>query len=538
MASAQNRQPKKQGFLHGAAILTAGALLAKMIGALFKIPLTRIITIEGAGHFNVAYNIYIVLLNVSSTGLPLAVSRLVSQANTLGQRRQVRSIHHISLLLFLLVGGICSGFMFFGAQELANWMRDADAVYAIRVLAPAVLFVCVCSAFRGYFQGQQYMTPTAVAQVLEALSKLLIGLAAVTFAMSAGWGLPQAAGASILGVTIGSVLACVYFLWQSRKKPLVLSPEEAASLIQPVLKTAGQILRLAIPITIGSTGLQIFNALGSKVILGRLQDSLGYDLAQASSMYGIYSMAQTLYLLPSALVQPLTVSIIPAVTEALSLGRHEDARLKEESAFRIAGLIALPAGVGLSVLSVPIQRLLYAYDAQTLALAGPTLSVLGIASVGYCLILVTNAILQAHGKAAFAVYSTIAGGISNLVITYILVGNPNIHIYGAGAGTVVYCAVTLLCNLLAIRKLVAAPPRFLAQMGKTALAAGIMGLAAGLFYRFIPNTLAAIAGAGCVYLAMVILLKVLTWYDCQLLPKGQWIAKLLRITPRNSLDEN
>ena len=155
---------RKQGFLQGAAILTLGAILAKVIGALFKIPLTRFITTEGAGHFNVAYNIYIVLLNISSTGLPVAVSRLISEANTLGKRRQVQSIHRVSVMLFLLIGLVCGGAMFFGAQAIANWMRDPEAVYAIAVLAPAALFVSVCSAFRGYFQGQQYMTPTAVAQ--------------------------------------------------------------------------------------------------------------------------------------------------------------------------------------------------------------------------------------------------------------------------------------------------------------------------------------------------------------------------------------
>lgn len=529
MSSSESRQPKKQGFLQGAFILTLGALLAKAIGALFKIPLTRIITTEGAGHFNVAYNIYIVLLNVSSSGLPIAVSRLVSQAHTLGQKRQVQSIHRVSQTLFLVLGGVCGGAMFFGADALAAWMRDPDAVYAIRTLAPAVLFVCVGGGFRGYFQGQQYMTPTAVAQVLEALSKLLLGLAAVWLVMSWGWDLPHAAGASILGVTVGTMLSCLFFLYTYRRNRIRLTQAEAAVPIASAWETARKIIALAVPITIGATGLQIFNALGGKIILGQLQDSLGYSLAQASSLYGIYTMAQTLYLLPSSIVQPLTVSIIPAVTEALALEQRQEARRKEESAIRIAALIAMPAGVGLSVLSGPIQRLLYGYDAETLAYAGPTLAILGVAAALYCFILLTNSILQAHGRATVPFYATVAGGVTNLLAAYFLVGNPNISIYGAAVGTVAYCAVALSLNIGAIHALVPESPRFLRQVCKPLAAALVMGLVTWGVYHVIPNTILAVGVACVVYFALVFLLRPLTWYDCQLLPKGRLIARLLRV---------
>lgn len=522
---------RKQGFLQGAAILTMGAILAKVIGALFKIPLTRFITTEGAGHFNVAYNIYIVLLNISSTGLPVAVSRLISEANTLGRRRQVQAIHRLSVMLFLSIGLVCGGTMFFGARAIASWMRDPDAVYAIAVLAPAALFVSVCSAFRGYFQGQQYMTPTAVAQVLEALSKLFIGLAAVWIALKAGLGWPQAAGASISGVTAGSVLGCLYFLTQYRRRKIRLTAEEAGEPIPSAWQTAGQIIRLAVPITIGATGLQIFIALSGRIILGRLQDVLGLTLAGATSLYGIYSMAQTLYMLPSALVQPLSVSIIPAVTEALALNDRQEARRKAESALRIAALIAIPAGVGLSVLAAPIQKLLYNYDAETIAIAGPTLSILGAAAALYCFVLVTNAILQANGKPALPICATMAGGITNLAVCWFLVAQPGIHIFGAALGTVAYCTVTVAVNLFSIRTSVPCPPRFFPQIIKPLIAAGIMGLVTHFVWMGSGNVIVSIAAGCAVYAVGVFALKCLTWYDCAMLPKGALIAKLLRVKP-------
>lgn len=522
---------KKQTYLQGAAILTVAALITKAIGALFKIPLTTMITTEGAGHFYVAYNIYIVLLNVSSTGLPVAVSHLISQANTLGRRGEVQAIRRVSLRLFLLLGVVCGGAMLVFSPQLAGWMRDPQAKYAIAMLAPAVLFVCISSSYRGYFQGQQYMTPTAVAQVLEALCKLFLGLAAAYLALRMNLGYAVAAGASILGVTVGAMLSSIYLTFQYRKKRIRLTPEEAAAPVSSTREIVSRILRLAVPITIGATGLQIFNALGSKIILGRLQDALGFTAAYASSQYGIYSMAQTLYLLPSALVQPLAVSIIPAVTAALALGNREQGRRMSESAIRVAGLIALPCGVGLSVLAAPIQRLLYRYDAETLAVAGPTLAILGVASILYCLILVTNAILQANGKVSVPIVTTLAGGAASILVDYFLVGLPQFHIFGGAIGTLSYCVVALLLNLLALKRLVPEPPRVLAQLGKSGLAAAVMGGAAWAVHRFTGSVLLAVAVAGLLYLGLVYCLKIITLYDCRLLPKGEWIARLLRVAP-------
>lgn len=530
MTDRDNTQTKKQTYLQGAAILTIAALITKAIGGLFKIPLTTMITSEGAGHFYVAYNIYIVLLNVSSTGLPVAVSHLISRANTLEHRGEVMAIHRVSLRLFLLLGVLCSGAMLIFSPQLASWMRDPEAVYAIAVLAPAVFFVCVSSSFRGFFQGQQYMTPTAWAQVLEALCKLFLGLAAAYVALRMHLGYAIAAGAAILGVTVGAMISSGYLTVQYRKKRLRLSEEEAAEAVPTSREIVRRILKVAVPITIGATGLQIVNTLCSRIILGRLQDALSFTAAEASSQYGIYSMAQTLYLLPSALVQPLAVSIIPAVTAALALGNRKQARQMSESAIRVTGLVALPCGVGLAVLAGPIQRLLYRYDAETLAVAGPTLTILGIASIFYCLILVTNAILQANGKTSVPIVTTLIGGSVNILVDCFLVGRPEFHILGAALGNLSYCVVVLLLNLLALKRFVPEPPRMLPQIHKTVLASVIMGIGAWGTYRLLGNVLLAVAVAGLLYLGLVYCLRIITMYDCRLLPKGEWIARFLRVS--------
>lgn len=532
-------KPKKQGFLQGAAILTLGTILVKLIGALYKIPMNRIIGTEGFGHFNVAYSIFSVLLTVSTAGLPIAVSRMISQANTLGNRRQVQKIFHTSLRIFLVIGALCSAVMLIFAPQLANWMEDPDAVYAIAVLAPAVLFLCIISSFRGYFQGQQYMTPTAVSQVIEAVVKLVLGLGAVYIVLGLGFGTPEAAGGAIFGVTAGSVLAAVYLLFQYRRKHVRLTAADRNSPVLSTRDTAKQLLKLAVPITIGSTGLQIFNALDTKIILGRLQDAIGLTSKAASSLFGTYSAAQTFYMLPPALITPLAISIIPTVTAALTLNNYREARRTEESAVRMTALIALPCAAGLAVLASPIQKVAYNYDAETLQVAGPLLAILGVAVVFNCMVSVTNAILQAHGKVTIPIYTTLVGGLVNIITDYVLIGMDSIGIYGAAIATIAYCAVIMFLNIAAMHKSMELPPRILLQFVKPIVATAVMAAGAYFSYeavqRVIPSTtvsvLASILVACVIYGVLVYAMKIITWYDCQLLPKGDLIARILRVQP-------
>lgn len=539
MAKRNASGAKKQNFLQGAAILTFGTLLVKLIGALYKIPMNRIIGTEGFGHFNVAYSIYNVLLMISSTGLPIAVSRMISEANTLGNRRQVQHIFRVSLRLFLIIGVVCTGAMLIFAPQLANLMRDPDAVWAIAALAPSVLFVCVLCAFRGYFQGQQYMTPTAVSQVIEAVGKLVIGLGAVVIILNMGLGVAEAAGGAILGVTIGIVVAAIYLFFVYKKRHIRLTEADRMMPVESMGETTRQLLKLAVPITIGSAGLQIFNAIDTMIIQGRLQDAIGLTAKEATAMFGTYSAAQTFYMLPSALIAPLAISIIPSVTEALTLNDFRKARSAEESAIRMTALIGLPCGAGLAVLAGPIQEFAYGYDMETLSVAGPILALLGIAVIFNCMVTVTTSILQAHGKVNVPIYTTLAGGIVNVVTDYVLIGVGSIHIYGAAIATIAYCAVIMFLNIFAMHRSMDLPPRILKQFVKPVVATAVMAVAAYLVYEGAYNFLASnllatfcsVAVAVVVYVVLVYLLKIVTWEDCQLLPKSEMIAKILKVKP-------
>ena len=213
----ENRN-KKQNYLAGAAILSVSTILVKIIGMLYKIPLKRLIGDANFGYFNTAYEIYTVMLVISITGLPVAMSRLVSEARALGNGRQVKRIYQTALLAYLVIGLLGSGVMMLFPRWLAtDVMHNPGSYYSILALGPAVLCICIASACRGFFQGQGNMVPTAVSQVIEALCKLVLGLSLAWLVLRRTGDGPLTSGATILGITVGSVLSAVYLVVSRRR---------------------------------------------------------------------------------------------------------------------------------------------------------------------------------------------------------------------------------------------------------------------------------------------------------------------------------
>ncbi len=259
---------EKKSFLGGAAVLAAAVAIVKIIGAVYKIPLGNIIGDEGKAHFTVAYNIYNLLLTISTAGLPLAISKLTSEAHALGRENEKRKIFSTSIWLFFGLGLVFSLFMFFGSAQLAAFMNDSLAFWSIRALSPAVFCVCLLACMRGYTQGQGNMTPTAVSQILEALCKLGIGLSLAWYFLQLGKGVEISAAGAILGVTVGTVLSMVFlifYLLRHRDRTESLDvPESSGTLMKKVLL-------IGVPITLSNSAMSIITLIDSKIVLGRLE---------------------------------------------------------------------------------------------------------------------------------------------------------------------------------------------------------------------------------------------------------------------------
>ena len=537
MEKDEQRRPSEQkqnSFLGGAAILALGIMVVKLIGMFYRIPLVNIIGEQGNADFTNAYNIYAVLLTISTAGLPVAVSKLVSEANALGRRNQVRRIFRVALTLFLSLGILSFLLMFFKADMLAGMMHDEKAAAGIRALAPAVICVGCLSAFRGYTQGHSNMAPTAVSQIIEALCKLVIGLSLAYWLIQKGASEDVAAAGAITGVTVGTVVALAYMIItyvrvQGKQTHTKDIPQEHGTILKNILK-------IAVPITLSSSMVGIVTVIDSSLVQGQLQKVLlgntdswvlyeqfvdfvplssalavwknGLDSGLAPTManltaqvaenipaavalnheiqgvsrilYGNYSGALNIYNLPTSLMAAITASVIPAVSSALAKKDRKEAARVTGSALRVTALLAFPMGVGLFVMGTPIIKLLY--PALTSELAGPLLSELGIATLFVCMMLVCNSVLQAHGFVNLPVFVMLLGGVLKIINNYNLVTIPGVGIYGAPFGNVLCFGLCVVLDLIIISRVIKGKPAYLPLFAKPAIASGMMGLGCWAVY--------------------------------------------------------
>jgi len=525
---------KKQNFLQGTALLAMATAIVKVIGALYKIPLNAIIGEQGFGYFNTAYEIYNVLLMISTAGLPVAMSRMISQANSLKHYNQVRRVYNTARGIFLGLGITGSLLMTLFCRQLAEFQNQPDAWAAIGCLGPCVLLICVMSTYRGFFQGQSNMLPTSISQVLEAVVKLIVGIVAALIMLKATGSVALAAGGAILGVTASCMVSSVYLFGCFRKSytQLPATEEEPRSFAD----TAKGLLIIAIPITLGSAGLQFLTMLETKIYMGRLL--LFHSQAAADTMRGIYGMTQTIFNMPCAFITPITVSIIPAITAQLTLCNSEEAKATEESAARITGLISMPCAFGLALLAEPVTSLLGGYTGENLVLATKLMTVLGFSIMFNAVVLMTTAIMQAHGHAGRPVINMLIGGLVKLAAVFLLTGNPHIGIVGTPVGTLLCYLVICVLNLYSIRTLLENPPSIVKHLLRPFLSAVIMGIgvfavftglkAIGMDSRLILCGVPIAVGV-VLYVIAAVKIKVVTREDCLLLPKGEKIAKLLKL---------
>ena len=525
---------KKQNFLQGTALLAMATAIVKIIGAFYKIPLNAIIGEKGFGYFNTAYEIYNVLLMISTAGLPVAMSRMISQASSLKHYNQVRRIYNTARGIFLGLGITGTLLMTLFCRQLAAFQNQPDAWAAIGFLGPCVLLICIMSTFRGFFQGQSNMLPTSISQVLEAIVKLIVGIAAAWLLLKSTGSVALAAGGAILGVTASCLVSSFYLFGCFRKvyPDLPQTFEETRSFAD----TAKGLMIIAIPITLGSAGLQFLTMLETKIYMGRLLEF--YTQSAADTMRGIYGMTQTIFNMPCAFITPITISIIPAITAQLTTGKDLEAKATEESAIRITGLISMPCAFGLGLLAQPVTALLGGYTGDNLVLATQLMTVLGFSIMFNAVVLVTTAIMQAHGHATRPVINMLIGGVLKLAAVFMLTGNPNIGIVGTPVGTLLcYLAIAIL-NIYSIRTLLEHPPAILKNLIRTFLAAVIMGIfvfaaftglkLVGITSRLILCGLPIAVGV-LAYALAAVKIKVVTRENCLLLPKGEKIAKLLKL---------
>ena len=284
---------RKQNYMHGAAILTVGVIIMKALGAIYKVPLDNILGDEGYSMFMSAYNIYNIFFTLATAGLPVALSRLVAEADAHGRIRQEEKTFRVALRTFAVIGVFFSLILYLFPEWLASaYLENPDAALSIRAMAPAILLVCLVSAYRGYCQGNGNMIPTTVDEVLEVLFKVISGLIIASVLLRAQKGLPVGAAGAILGVSIGSVVSLAYMIVYKRRHYSTLAAPftagrvaDDAQSVEPPTDSAGKIVKdlltIGVPIALGASIMAILNSLDSKLCMNRLQNAAQFSYIEA-----------------------------------------------------------------------------------------------------------------------------------------------------------------------------------------------------------------------------------------------------------------
>ncbi|MDR3310188.1 MAG: polysaccharide biosynthesis protein [Oscillospiraceae bacterium] len=530
----------RPGFFGGAAILASAAVLAKIIGAVFKIPLANLLKSSSLGDgtyslFTVTYLVYSLLLTISYSGIPVAMSRLVSAAAERGDIATARRLFTVALPAFAVVGAAVSAAMFFFAPQLAALMQTPKAAAGIRVLSPAVFLCCVVSVYEGYSQGFSDMLPTAVKQIVEVAAKLVFGLAAAWLLLRRGASGEVVAAGAISGAVIGLALALPVLMAMKRRRTdraLVLKGGDISA--GDALRT---IFRVSVPITLGACCMSIITLADTIVVKRALLRYNPQDVTDA--LHGVYAQAQTLFTMIPALLAPVTVAVLPAISAAVAVRDEKGAKSVTESASKLICLIAAPAAVGLAVLGSPVYAALF--GSSRLLDGGRLVAVFGPAAFFACTQQITTAVLQANGHEKVPMITFPIGGAAQITLDYLLVSRQNIGILGSPFGTLTCYAVISLLNFAFLAAKVKTRPRLMRVLVKPVILAVIMGAAVwgvnGLLARVLGSSrldtvlalgVAVVAGVA-VYFALVVLTRTITREDLTFVPRGEKIAKFLRL---------
>ncbi len=491
--------------MEGAAVLVIAHLVVKIIGACFKIPLANILHETGMAYFSRAYNLYAAIFVMATAGLPVAVSKMVSESLAKENYAESKKILHSAVILLTIIGAIGTAVLFFGAKVLSK--GSPGSYLSIVTISPALLFIAMLSAFRGYFQGHSNMIPTAYSEVIEAVSKLVIGLFGAYFLMSVSS--EVAAAGAISGVTIGGLLALlflVFFYFKTKPSKRLTDATESRKMSTIVAK----LLLIAVPITIGAAVMSLTNVIDTFMINLRLSsitvdESIFKTLTEyfgvsakdviigekitskaADVMYGSYSgYAMSLFNLPPSIVTSISMSIVPAISAALAIKDKAQSRLLTESSIRITTMFALPCAIGLSVLSSPILVCLYNNSR-----AENSLSLLALSIIFVCIVSVTTSILQASGKVFIPVVNMLIGGVVKAVSNYFLIAVPYLNIGGAPISTFICYFVIATLNISAVIRVIKPGFNIKDFILKPLLSALIMGFVVYSVY----NICAAVLG--------------------------------------------
>ncbi|MBQ5735778.1 MAG: polysaccharide biosynthesis protein [Lachnospiraceae bacterium] len=544
------RKKRKSNFLIQGSILAVSSIISRIIGFVYRIPITNALGEEGMGYYSQAYSIYSILLMLSCLSLPSAVSKLVAERYTTGQKRNAFTVFKASMLFAIIVGSTATLITYFGASFFANQVLNTPGcVFAIRMIAPTILVVAVTGVIKGYFQGIGTNVPTAISQLIDQIFNAIVSIVGCTQLMKAGrvadlvlfngetntYALGKGASGAILGTAVGAFtglvfLAIVFLMYrrsfESQVKRDTTRERESYSSIYPIL------IATIIPIILSTTIYNISEILDAS-IFGHVLKRQGIDNKTRAALWGSITSKYRLFTnLPVSIASALAVSILPSLTKAAKTGDKGDAVRKIQMSMRFTMLIAIPSMVGLAVLAGPIYDTIYSSQDNTTATIYTQIGAITV--VLFSISTVTNAMLQGLGRLKAPVKHGLIGLISHVIVVYLLLALFRLGGYAIVIGDIVLAGVICYLNMKKIRKIT----RYRQEIRRTFvipfICSIIMGAAAYAIYfaiykvtqRNIFAMPVSIIVAVIVYGISIIKLKGLSQDDILSMPMGK---KLLGI---------
>ena len=528
-----NNQSTTKGF----AILSVAGMLVKILSLLYIPFLLRIIGEEGYGIYSAAYQIYVFIYVLTNSGIPVAISKLVSELIAVKNYKDAIKSFKIARFMLFILGLVMSLLMFVLAEPLARATNNTMSYLAIKSLSPTVFFTSIVSAYRGYFQGRGNMTPTAVSQIIEQIINTIFTL--VFAALFYKYGLEAACAGGTIGTSLGAFAAAVYLVIVYGKNKKIRVPK--GTLVESKARftnkqLAKKIVLYGVPITL-SIGLQnAGNIVDLANVKGRLLYS-GFTESQSNRLFGIFTKYRTLLSVPITIISALSAAVLPAIAGAYAL---KDKKLVEDRinyAFRLCLLVSIPSAIGLAVLSKPIFLTIFGAK----YVSGANLMLFGsIVIILSSVVQIQITILQSIGKLYSSTFYMLIGIIGKIAGNYILVGIKSINITGAVFGNIISFLIPLILNHRLIKKSLKIKLRFSSYFIKPLLSSILMGIVAyaayfnldilfsklrqGYLASAMATVIAIIIGAY-VYIYGLVLTGGISKEDLESLPR--WIKKFI-----------
>ncbi|OPL07806.1 MAG: hypothetical protein AVO33_03435 [delta proteobacterium ML8_F1] len=523
---------KKKSFIKGAAILGISGVLVKGIGAFFRIPLANFLSDEGMSFYQTPYPIYNWLLVVSTAGVPAAIAKTISERLAENDEIGAHKVFRVSLSLMAVIGLVSSVAMFFLAQSIATAVKNPLAVYSIRAIAPAIVFISVMSVFRGYFNGHQDLAPYGISQIFEQLGRVIVGLGLAIALLGRGEEF-SAAGATFgatAGAVVGFLVIFLIYEFKYKRRHLdigIISLKERKQIIR-------RLMIIAVPITLGASIIPIMSIIDLALVMRRLT-AIGM-VEQANDLYGqLTAYAGALINIPQVVTAGIQISIIPAVSSAFAIKDYDELRTTVRNGIRTALILGLPSSVGLSVMAREIMYLLYPMQPQVVPSASGILQILGIGFVFLSLFQVTSGVLQGMGKQTTPAKNLLMGGVLKIFLVYYLVAIPALNIRGAALSTVITYFIAAMLNLRSLKRtgfLVMEKAGYVLAPLWASLIMGVFAKLAYLLLRGVTSggiaTLLAILGAVVVYLTLLFYFKGISMDELEMIPGGKKITRVFK----------